>query len=130
MGNCGSSRQEKEDINVEKIFCGSYFSRKHFKKKKKKKNKLSKRRTMELNQEKDLEQILFKIENHPKKNEFIELYIKGPPDNEGFMWWNNPPEVFNITKKWVLDAGYDSSGYGIMHRLIQRKIKEKYETPD
>lgn len=43
MGNCGSSRQEKEDINVEKIFCGSYFSRKHFKKKKKKKNKLSKK---------------------------------------------------------------------------------------
>tara|TARA_B100001093_G_C26056721_1_gene688724 strand:+ start:358 stop:543 length:186 start_codon:yes stop_codon:yes gene_type:complete len=43
MGNCGSSRQEKEDINVEKIFCGSYFSRKPFKKKKKKKNKLSKK---------------------------------------------------------------------------------------
>jgi len=85
---------------------------------------------MELEPEKDCEQILSKIENHPEKNKFIELYIKGPPDNEGFMWWSNPPEVFNITKQWVLDAGYDSSGYGIMHRMIQRKIKEKYETPD
>ena len=44
MGNCGSSRQEKEDINVEQIFCGSYFSKKPFKKKKKKK-KLSKKKT-------------------------------------------------------------------------------------
>tara|TARA_B100001094_G_scaffold107267_1_gene103322 strand:+ start:104 stop:361 length:258 start_codon:yes stop_codon:yes gene_type:complete len=85
---------------------------------------------MELNTEKDLEQILSKIENHPEKNEFIELYIKGPPDDEGFMWWNNPPEFFNITKQWVLEAGYDSSGYGMMHRLIQKKIKEKYEHPD
>ena len=37
MGNCGSSREEKEDIDVEKIFCGSYFLRKPLKKKKKKK---------------------------------------------------------------------------------------------
>ena len=80
--------------------------------------------------EKDLNEILSKIENHPEKNEFIELYIKGPPDDEGFMWWHNPPEVFTITKQWVLDAGYDSSGYGIMHRMIQKKIKEKYGTPD
>lgn len=80
--------------------------------------------------EKDCKKILEKIENHPKKNDFIELYIKGPPNNEGFMWWCNPPEFFNITKQWVLDAGYDSSSYGIMHRMIQEKIKEKYEHPD
>ena len=46
------------------------------------------------------------------------------------MWWHNPPEFFNIAKQWVLELGYDSSGYGIMHRMIQQKIKEKYETPD
>ena len=44
--------------------------------------------------EKDCEQILSKIENHPEKNEFIELYITGPPDDEGFIWWRDPPEVF------------------------------------
>ncbi len=85
---------------------------------------------MELEPEKDCEQILSKIESHPEKNDFIELYIKGPPDDEGFLWWRDPPEVFTIIRQWVLDAGYDSSGYGIMHRMIQRKIKEKYETPD
>ena len=53
---------------------------------------------MELNPEKDCETILSKIENHPEKNEFIELYIKGPPDNEGFIWWSNPPEFFKIVR--------------------------------
>ena len=83
-----------------------------------------------MNPEKDLESIFSKIENHTNKHKFIELYIKGPPDNEGFTWWNNPPEVFTLVRKWVLDAGYDSSGYGIMHRMIQKKLKEKYENPD
>ena len=128
MENCGSSRQEKEDINVEQIFRGSYFQENLFKQKKR--TNCLKRRTMELNLKKDCETILSKIENHPEKNEFIELYIEGPPDDEGFTWWRDPPEVFNITKQWVLDAGYDSSGYGMMHRVIQKKIKEKYETPD
>ena len=98
------------------------------KRKRKKTNCLKNRRKME--PEKDCEIILEKIEKHPEKNEFIQLYLKGPPDNEGFTWWNEPPEVFTIVRGWVLDAGYDSSGYGIMHRMIQKKIKEKYETPD
>ena len=38
MGNCGSSRKEKEDINVEQIFRGSYFSRKPFRKRKRTKD--------------------------------------------------------------------------------------------
>ena len=77
--------------------------------------------------EKDCKQILSMIENHNEKNKFIQLYIKGPPDDEGFIWWSDPPEIFTIVKRWVLDAGYDSSSYGIMHRMIQKKIKEKYQ---
>ena len=80
--------------------------------------------------EKDTEEILSRIENHPEKDEFIQIYIKGPPEDEGFMWWSDYPDVFNIVKNWVLDAGYDSSAYSIMHRKIQKKIKEKYETPE
>jgi hypothetical protein len=79
---------------------------------------------------KDCKTILEKIENHPEKNEFIELYIKGPPNNEGFMWWRDPPEIFTIVKEWVLNIGYESSSYGIMHRMIQGKIREKYEGPE
>lgn len=57
---------------------------------------------------------------YPKKNQFIDIYIKGPPNDE----------VFKIVIQWVLKEGYDSNGYAMIHRMIQQKIKEKYEVPD
>ena len=39
MGNCASSREEKNDIDVAKIFCGSYVIRKPSKKNKRKRKK-------------------------------------------------------------------------------------------
>ena len=63
------------------------------------------------------------------------MFIKGPPINQGFMWcqdnggpdcyWTEKEgEALRFIRNKVLELGWESSGYGIMMRKIQRKIKE------
>ena len=71
------------------------------------------------------------IMSHKKKDAIIAMYTTGPPEGNGFMWCsssdfpnNDQQEAYQIMKKWVLDAGFDSSAYGIMHRYIQQAIRK------
>ena len=78
------------------------------------------------------------INNHEKKNDIVEMFNKDPPEDTGFLWWDgirkadngvdsywnvNEINALKIIRKAVLDAGWDSSGYGFMMRLIQTRIK-------
>ena len=83
----------------------------------------------------DLELILAIINNSPLKTNINNMFIKGPPIDQGFMWCqdNGGPDCYwtekeaqalKFIRNKVLELGWESSGYGIMMRKIQRKIKE------
>jgi hypothetical protein len=71
------------------------------------------------------------IYGHERKNDIIDMFLKGPDPESGFMWtgdewWSqNETEAVEIIGNKVLDLGWDSSGYGYMMRLIEYTIKNK-----
>ena len=86
----------------------------------------------------DIQYFLKKIEEHPLKNDIINMFMKGPPPNKGFMWcessggpdchWTlEEAQGLKFIERLVLDKGWDSSGYGFMMRFIQSRIEEKYK---
>ena len=90
--------------------------------------------SMEAKSRKDLNTIVDKINNHVNKQGIISMFIKGPPENDGFMWcgrkggpgcwWNKEEgEGLEFISNLVLDLGWDSSGYGFMMRFVQKEIK-------
>lgn len=85
----------------------------------------------------DIQYFLKKIEEHPLKNNIINMFKKGPPPNKGFMWcessggpdchWTQEEaQGLKYVENLVLYKDWDSSGYGFMMRFIQSRIKEKY----
>lgn len=72
-----------------------------------------------------------KIRSHPESNSMIEVFNKGPPKDKGYMWGLNEPNYWteeekiaiNIMHKWVLEKGWESSGYAVMFRSIENKLK-------
>ena len=72
-----------------------------------------------------------KIRSHPESNSMIEVFNKGPPKDKGYMWGLNEPNYWteeekiaiNIMHKWVLEKGWESSGYAVMFRSIESKLK-------
>ncbi len=86
----------------------------------------------ELNQKakRDCQSIVGFMESHPQFHDMYRAFIKGPKPDCGFMWtpdnwWvGEEKSAIKIVSDKVLDHGWDSSGYGIMMRMIQRKIKE------
>lgn len=72
-----------------------------------------------------------KIRSHPESNSMIEVFNKGPPKDKGYMWGLNKPNYWteeekiaiNIMHKWVLEKGWESSGYAVMFRSIESKLK-------
>ena len=91
--------------------------------------------TIVIKSNQDLELILAIINNSPLKTYINNMFIKGPPINQGFMWcqdnggpdcyWTEKEgEALRFIRNKVLELGWESSGYGIMMRKIQRKIKE------
>ena len=74
------------------------------------------------------------IRTHPLKDQIIEMYKRGPPEDTGFMWlregWftKEQQQGFQVMRAWVLDHGYDSSAYGFMHRAIQHALVRGQET--
>ena len=72
-----------------------------------------------------------KIRSHPESNSMIEVFNKGPPKDKGYMWGLNEPNYWteeekiaiNIMHKWVLEKGWESSGYSVMFRSIENKLK-------
>jgi hypothetical protein len=90
--------------------------------------------SMEAKSRKDLNTIVDKINNHVNKQGIISMFIKGPPENDGFMWcgrkggpgcwWNKEEaEGLKFISNLVLELGWDSSGYGFMMRFVQKEIK-------
>lgn len=77
------------------------------------------------------------ISNHAQRDNILNMFIKGPPENEGFMWcskegghdkwWTiGEAEGLQFISSYVLDLGYDSSMYGIFMRNLQKKVKEQF----
>ena len=65
---------------------------------------------------------IMRLEN---KEEIIAMYLRGPPEDTGFLWWDDPcaKQVGNI----ILSKGYESSAYGMMHRSVQKIIHGVYK---
>ena len=96
---------------------------------------------METKVKNDIETVMTFIKMSPEKEHIVRLYLNGPPENEGFMWWNinndyryiNNKNIINIKKKMdnmVFDLGWDSSGFALFHREIQKHVKQKYSNID
>jgi len=92
--------------------------------------------SMQAKADKDLITIVDKINNHENKQGIISMFIKGPPEDDGFIWcekeggpgcWWNKEEAdgLKFVGDLVLDLGWDSSGYGFMMRFVQREIKKQ-----
>ena len=62
----------------------------------------------------------------------VQVLEKGPPKDSGYMWGLNKPdywteqekEAINIMHSWVLQKGWESSGYAIMFRSLEATIKK------
>lgn len=74
---------------------------------------------------------------HSNKDSIISMFVKGPPENKGFMWcgceggpgkyWTSEEaHGLKYVSNLVLDRGWDSSGFGFMMRVVQDKIKKEY----
>ena len=61
----------------------------------------------------------------------VQVLQKGPPEDSGYMWGLNEPDYWteqekaaiNIMHIWVLQKGWESSGYAIMFRSLEKEIK-------
>ncbi len=53
------------------------------------------------------------------------MYIKGPPEDKGFMWCSNDTPAAQTMEIFVLAMGYDSSAYGFMQRRIQAAVRDR-----
>lgn len=91
---------------------------------------------MQAKADKDLITIVDTINNHENKQGIISMFIKGPPEDEGFIWcekeggpgcWWNKEEAdgLKFVGDLVLYLGWDSSGYGFMMRFVEREIKKQ-----
>ena len=82
----------------------------------------------------DLKTLISFILSHENKDNIVNMFVKGPPKTCGFMWcgseggkgkWWTEQEANGLKDigDKVLELGWDSSGYGIMLRMIQQEIK-------
>ena len=84
---------------------------------------------MEQQAKKDLNDAIAFIRTHPKSQDIVSMYKKGPPPDTGFMWcphdWFSPAqqEGLKIMRVWVLGRDWDSSAYGYMQRMIQQHVR-------
>lgn len=74
----------------------------------------------------DCNKALTFIKNHALRHKIISMYINGPPENQGFMWWKNDTPEFKAMEEFVLAMGYDSSAFACMQRRIQTAIRDMY----
>jgi len=79
-----------------------------------------------MNWERDCKKALTFIEEHELRDKIISMYIKGPPKDTGFSWWQNDTPEFRVMHGFILDMDYDSSAYACMHRKIQAAIRDMY----
>jgi len=85
--------------------------------------------------EQDCQALVNYINSHENKQGIVSMFMKGPPNDTGFMWcptkggpneyWNEEEgRGLNQIKNAVLNKGWESSGYAIMMRKIQKEIEK------
>ena len=80
----------------------------------------------------DCVRIVDDILQHKEAKFMVQVLQKGPPKDLGYMWGLNEPdywterekEAINIMHIWVLQKGWESSGYAIMFRSLEAAIKK------
>ena len=96
---------------------------------------INKMNNMQNKMEIDCQEIIKFINNHENKQGIVSMFMKGPPEKQGFMWcstkggvneyWNQEEgEGLKTVKKIVLNKGWESSGYAIMMRKIQKEVEK------
>ena len=86
---------------------------------------------LELKLENDSNNIINNILKDPEAKGMVSALRKGPPPQLGFMWGLDEPNYWTAAVRrgidqmhiWVLQNGWESSGYAIMFRTLQEKIK-------
>ena len=86
---------------------------------------------LELKLENDSNNIINNILKDPEAKGMVSALRKGPPPQLGFMWGLDEPNYWTTAERrgidqmhiWVLQNGWESSGYAIMFRTLQEKIK-------
>lgn len=78
---------------------------------------------------KDLKNIVKEINYSPDKDSIIKMFEIGPPEDKGFMWCTEKDwpmieygKAFKKVEGMVLIRGWDSSGYSMMMRAVQKEI--------
>ena len=80
----------------------------------------------------DCVRIVRDILDNKQAKYMVQVLQKGPPKDLGYMWGFNEPEYWTQQEKeaintmhiWVLQKGWESSGYGIMFRSLEAAIKK------
>jgi hypothetical protein len=88
--------------------------------------------TLEEKLKKDTAYLVNIIINHPEKKAMIQVLTKGPPKDLGYMWGLDHPtywteeerKAINLMHVWVLQKDWESSGYAIMFRSLEKAIKK------
>lgn len=75
--------------------------------------------------ENDVVEVMNRIDSHELKDEIVQWYLEGPPDNLGFMWCRYDTPAKKYMQQLVGSMGYDSSAYGVMHRNIQVEVRKR-----
>ena len=76
----------------------------------------------------DSNKLLEFIKKSPLRDNIIKMYAKGPVSDRGFMWtpdehWTDDERLgLKCIDKEILRLEWDSSGYGIMHRRLQKLV--------
>jgi len=89
--------------------------------------------TLEEKLEIDKKEIIRVMLAHTEAKYMVRVLKKGPPKDLGYMWGLNEPDYWteqekaaiNIMHVWVLQKGWESSGYGIMFRALEKEIKKR-----
>jgi hypothetical protein len=89
--------------------------------------------TIEEKLEIDKKEIIRVMLAHSQAKYMVQVLKKGPPKDLGYMWGLNEPDYWteqekaaiNIMHVWVLQKGWESSGYAIMFRALEKEIKNR-----
>ena len=81
----------------------------------------------------DKKEIIKVMLAHTEAKYMVQVLKKGPPKDLGYMWGLDEPDYWterekaaiNIMHVWVLQKGWESSGYGIMFRELEKEIKNR-----
>lgn len=71
----------------------------------------------------DCEKAIAFLQQHKLRDAIVQMYCQGPPENQGFNGWINDSPQYQAMRTFVIDMGYDSSGYALMQRKIQSVVK-------